>query len=387
MRNAVRYIAINFVVFVALLLLLNVLAITFYQGLQAYRTAMNPPDTSDPRARLPNYAGVNWADTHFSELSAAGVEYQSFYGWRRLPFDGQTITVDERGIRPTPGAANPDSDAPLVVFLGGSTMWGEGADNENTIPAHFTRNADMPLRVENLGESAYTAFQGYLFLRFRMLDGWRPDLVISYDGINNVGGLCRAANRAFGHGRELQMREAMRGLDRSPIPDGLKLTYFILPLKELISRLLARANSGWSDPYRLVCHEDLSRAIDVARHLLDSWVTTKQMVEVHGGHFVAVLQPVAYLGTPTVDHLSLDPIRQRNHEAVYELVRDLLGAPEYEALREHFVDLTDAFDDAGYTYIDSGHLSPEGNDIIAQRLLLATPVSKALTHAADLRRD
>lgn len=257
-------------------------------------------------------------------------------------------------------------------------MWGEGANDENTIPAHFVRHAETPLRVENLGESAYNAFQGYLFLRFKILDGWQPDLVISYDGINNVAGLCRAANRPTGHGRELQMRNAMRGLDQVRTPEALTGWYFVLPLKELLARFIRRTDPNWEDPYRAVCAEDPDRARAVAISLLNSWITTMEMVKAYGGRFVAVLQPAAYVGTPKIDYLPLDPKIKLEYDAVYGLARDLLNDPVYSKLQSHVLDLTDSLDDSGGVFIDSQHLSPKGNEIVAKRLLQSELVSEGL---------
>lgn len=382
MRNALRYAAINLTVLLGLLIGLNISAIVLYQGLQTWRFMASPAQLRDPRSLLPNYEGVGWAEAHFEELKRARVEYHSFYGWRREPFSGTTITVDERGIRPTPGSASQDQAAPLVVFLGGSTMWGEGANDENTIPAHFVRHAKMPLRVENLGESAYNAFQGYLFLKFRILEGWRPDLVVSYDGINNVEGLCRAGNRAIGHGRELQIRTAMRGLDQVRTPDALTLRYFIMPIREIIMRLRKRTDSQTPDnPYRLVCAADPNRAQNVAQGLLDSWLATLNLIDSHGGESIFVLQPAAYTGKPMINHLSVNPATKLEYEAVYGRIINLLDDKKYSRLRGRVLNLLDALDDHGTVYIDPQHVSPLGNEIMANHLLGSDLVRTSLFEA------
>lgn len=378
MRNALRYAAINLAVVLGLLLVINTLLIGTYQGMQFWRSISAKETTSDPRARLPGYEEFDWAEHHFEELRNAGVEYHSFYGWRRKPLAGRTITIDEQGIRPTPGAAPKDSRVPMVVFLGGSTMWGEGADDHNTIAAHFVQQAGTALRAKNLGESAYNAFQGYLVLRIHVLHGLRPDLVITYDGINNVAGLCRAGNRPVGHGRELQMREAMRGLDQPRVSEALTARYFVLPIQEFAIRMRRRSADGWEDPYRLVCAADAERARAVATKLLDSWTTTMELAEGIGAQFVAVLQPSAYTGEPQTDHLSLDPAVKDEYDAVYGLVRAMLGQPPYLAVRQRVLDMTNALDDAGPVYIDSQHLAPRGNQIIAKRMLEAGLVAATL---------
>ena len=363
--------AINLAVLLGLLLAINILLISAYQAAHIWRAASTPASTADRRAELPNYREIDWAAVHFEELRYASVEYHSFYGWRRKPFAGHTIAIDQMGIRPTPGAAPLESPDPLVVFLGGSTMWGEGADNHSTIPAHFVRQAGQPLRAHNLGESAFNAFQGYLFLRMHILDGLRPDLVVSYDGINNVEGLCRAGNRPIGHGRELQIREAMRGLDQRRVPDALTPRYLVLPIREFIAKLRQRSAAEREDPYRLICSSDPQRARAVAKKLVDSWDTTMQLAESVGAQFIAVLQPSAYTGTPRTDHIDLNPTVKDEYDAVYGLVRELLADPRYLALSRRVLDMTNALDNAGYVYIDPQHLSPNGNEIIARHMLEA----------------
>lgn len=371
MRNAIRFVAINLAVLLGLLLGINILLIGAYQANQLWRSGWTPASLTDHRAKLPNYQDIDWAEVHFEELRHANAEYHSFYGWRRKPLIGRTIAIDDEGVRVTPGVAPPDSPAPLVVFLGGSTMWGEGSDDHNTIPAHFVRQAGSPVRAKNLGESAYNAFQGYLILRMHILKGLRPDLVVSYDGINNVEGLCRAGNRPVGHGRELQMREAMRGLDQPRTPEALTARYLILPMREFIAKLRNRSIDERENPYRLICSSDGERAHAVARKLVDSWTTTMQLAESAGAQFIAVLQPSAYTGTPRTDHIDLNPTVKDEYDAVYGLVRSILAEPRYMALSRRVLDMTSSLDDAAYVYIDPQHLSPNGNEIIARHMLEA----------------
>ena len=53
----------------------------------------------------------------------------------------------------TPQSEFATAKSPLVVFLGGSTMWGTGVDDANTIPALFAKIAEGRYRAMNLGEA------------------------------------------------------------------------------------------------------------------------------------------------------------------------------------------------------------------------------------------
>lgn len=93
--------------------------------------------SSNPRAHLPN-ENVDWAATHFREAAELVSVHHSYVGWRRLPYRGETITIDENGIRSTYAdpAATPTK---TIACVGGSTMWGPGATDEHTIPSALAK--------------------------------------------------------------------------------------------------------------------------------------------------------------------------------------------------------------------------------------------------------
>lgn len=367
-RQNIILIWTNIQVFVLLLFFANLLAIAAYQGYQFYKkTAGNAAaERLDERAMLPNYQDVDWAWAHFRELTDVRAEYRSYVGWRRLPYSGETITIDAQGLRASHGTAASDQGAPLALFLGGSTMWGEGANDHGTIPSQFAVANAGSYEVRNFGESAYNAFQSYLFLKEQLLSGARPQLIVSYDGVNEVHGRCRAGNTTFGHGREFQIRDAMRDKDRPDSGDGaLRLSIFISPLQELIARFGSRMHAQQIGAYDYICHRDPERAQRVAQVLLDSWLTLKKTADLYGARFVAALQPVAYLGAPQTAHLTLDPVLGREYATVYPIIRTLLGEPAYRELHGLVLDLSAAFDGDEHIYIDFCHVSPNGNAIVA----------------------
>ena len=102
MKTWARTLAINVVILGFLVAAVNFLAVT----VNVVETAWGAKE--DARGRLPNYADDPWAPTHFREFAALDTEYRSYYGWRRLPFAGETITIDGNGIRRTVQGAKTD---------------------------------------------------------------------------------------------------------------------------------------------------------------------------------------------------------------------------------------------------------------------------------------
>ena len=138
-------------------------------------------------ARLPNYANVTWAKQHYNELSQLKSDYKSFIGWRRKPFQGDTINIGGRyAQRRTINDGTDKSNK--VYFFGGSAIWGSGVRDDGTIPSQFA--ATTGFWSENFGESGYTAHQDLMLLMQLLQDGHRPGIVVFYDGVNDVEAKC-----------------------------------------------------------------------------------------------------------------------------------------------------------------------------------------------------
>ena len=94
-RNLVRLILGNLVVLGFLIFSMNVASIAI---IKAYNWT-KPLQYAESHL-LPNYNGAEWARKHFSEYyDLKEADYKAFYGWRRPAFVGQTINIDERGMR------------------------------------------------------------------------------------------------------------------------------------------------------------------------------------------------------------------------------------------------------------------------------------------------
>ena len=83
--------------------------------------------------------------------------------------------------------------------------------------------------------------------------------------------------------------------------------------------------------------------------------------------FLAVLQPVAYWGSPKVDYLDLTifegMLLKKQYEAVYPLI--------IEEAKKHdidFLDLTSVYDGCDNCYIDFCHVGPQAHHRLANAL-------------------
>ena len=154
------------------------------------RTRSRSSPTSLPIGDV--YDDAPWIDDYAREFEESlHTRWQDFVYWRRTPYQGQWINVDDRGVRKTWNPALPaDGARPLrVFFFGGSTMWGSGARDDYTIPSCVARelkDRGLPLEVTNFGESGYVSKQELIALVGELEKGNVPDLVVFYDGVNDT---------------------------------------------------------------------------------------------------------------------------------------------------------------------------------------------------------
>ncbi len=148
----------------------------------------------DPRVVEAGYGGESWVARHYRELEALEDRWEPYVYFRQKPFAGATIAIDEAGRRrtwqapPTPNHRDRTKEF-RIMMLGGSSLWGFGARDDRTIPSLIARELhERGFRVEvrNLAEIGYVSTQEVVALLRELQSGYRPDLVIFYDGVNDT---------------------------------------------------------------------------------------------------------------------------------------------------------------------------------------------------------
>lgn len=359
----VKIILINIGIFLMLLIGFNLLIMSAFE-IKSYLISNNKPK-EDYRIKLPNYKEYSWTKLHFKEFRKTKREYRSYTGWRTLAFSGKTININEEGVRFTPQSIKVDEHSDLVVFIGGSTTRGYGSTDSLTIPALVSLYADGRYKTLNFGESGYRAYQGYLFLQNNIYNGLRPDVIVSYDGVNDVNGH-RIELRPDSHTREHQIKEILKGKDQSELKKNLSLKHYLFsPIQTMIKRYKLSDKSS-----NIFFDYSPKRSELVARTLLNSWLATKNMADEYGAEYLAILQPAASVGHPKLDHFKLDTINELQQKYYYPYVRDLIKNDSvYKELKGSFLDLSHSFDVDEYIFFDPGHVTPNGNLIIAKKII------------------
>ena len=147
-------------------------------GLEFGATVVNRLLRSD---NMPAYDAVQ------AEGSLTKVTQAFYVGWRGRPYQGEAVTVGEDGLRVTPPLSSESAATPIRVFtFGGSSMWGEGARDSETIPAYLQVLPSQPVEVTNFAQRAWVSTQSLMELTLALQRGNVPDVVVFYDGYNEI---------------------------------------------------------------------------------------------------------------------------------------------------------------------------------------------------------
>lgn len=158
----------------------------------AVKDALAFAEAVDPRLIREGYGGETWPIQHDRELRALADRWEPYVYFRQKPFAGETITIDADGLRRTwapPDPAERTAKVYNLLMLGGSTLWGYGARDDRTIPSLVARRLHergYRIAIRNLAEIGYVSTQEAVALVRDLQTGYRPDLVIFYDGVNDT---------------------------------------------------------------------------------------------------------------------------------------------------------------------------------------------------------
>jgi hypothetical protein len=317
--------------------------------------------TRSNRSELPNYArDYGHSRAVFADYNRIQHRYEPFVGWKALPYEGQTTHVSANGLR-TPGNDSIQIKGKEVVrFFGGSTMWGEGSDDEHTIPSLFN-GLNPEYQVFNHGQLAYNTRQELDELISVYSRNEKTDVVIFYDGVNDAAFLCPKVITELPAHRLVPMYREKLYTGKFTIIKELASKIFVDDILNLVNKMTYRPGPD-SSPYD--CLSNPAKAEAIAEIMIKNWELAHEIVTERKGQFLAVLQPAAYIGKPRTDHLELDEELGKNFHEIYRLLRQKIAARNHPWI----IDLSHAFDGDEYVFIDFCHVSPNGNEIIARQI-------------------
>ncbi len=316
-----------------------------------------------------------WMKEYVDEFcSSYKAHWVSYVYYRRDPFSGKHITIDTNGIRFTPQRDTGNSRKGLrrtrIFLLGGSTMWGTGARDSGTIAAALSRAIASdtslgPVEITNMGESGYVSTQAIIRLELELRKGNVPDIVILYDGVNDI--FSAYQNHAPG----LPQNELHRVTEFNLLVDGRRMRH--LGLKDILSRTvtaeLTRGIRGALSSPAPSPMPPAGIAGDIVRMYRGNLQIVEALSKQFGFHYEAYWQPVVFSKNRPSPYEQTQSDTMRYIRPLFLDVYRLVGQDSTLQAQPGFHNISGIFDTATLpVYIDFCHIAESGNTIIARKI-------------------
>lgn len=223
--------------------------------------------------------------------------YEAFTQFKEGPTQGRYVNVSRAGFRAGPGAPPwpPDPDAVNIFVFGGSTTFGYGVADGETIPAALGRSLEergcADAKVYNLARSNYFSSQERALFSELLVEGLIPRLAVFIDGLNEF---------QFSDGQPKYSRR-LRYLMNEEGPQLTLRTLRALPLLQIIGRVIPEPPDREPNPGQLS---------ETAERVLERWNTNRVLIESAANRFgistLFVWQPVPVFNYDLENHLFLN---------------------------------------------------------------------------------
>jgi lysophospholipase L1-like esterase len=337
------------------------------------------------RETVSYYATQDWAKRNWHEFRLA--RKQQFYpyvGWRRAPFKGQTIEVDQNGVRLTPGADCSAKSFKVFTF-GASEMWGTGSPNWGTIPAHLQKGLEKlrpgPVCVTNYAESAHVSMQNVIMLLTQLRSGNVPDVVVFYALADDIYSAYQSGRPGVIENLN-QIAARFEGRKEAPtvtLVDRLRRTYSYSLIDQLMGKLTIAKPQQEDEPTAgtLVTYEsmgvDAATLSDlIAQDYFGGYKIVSALSQEYGFKYFFFVPPTITQGnkplTPEEQEMKRKEESQTGHHKLSTSVYDIV---ERESSKyQHLYSMVHVFDPYdSLMWIDGGHATPVGNQVIAEKML------------------
>jgi len=280
--------------------------------------------------------------------------FTSWMGFRERPRRGSFVNIAPEGYRRALDGVDLGHTGTRVFALGGSTTFGYGVADDETIPARLEvhlreRFPERDVRVFNFGRGHYFSAQELALLTRLMAEGQHADLVVFLDGYNEGQEVPFFSAEMARHFEERNQQAAKE-------PSWLSG----MPLVRLLDRQAAEdagQQPAGPKPYMALSPAELNVR----------WAANRDLIRALGGglgfEVRIFLQPIAGYRNAHLEHR----LQGRWYVDAFEQIRAKVEALVPLADERDTFDATHLLEDyTAQPFVDSLHYTPEVCDLIAR---------------------
>jgi hypothetical protein len=358
---------------VALFVILNVSIWGYYKvddfkskNQESNKTPMRFKQSNEALQQLfPNFSREE-INQLISDSRRISQEYDSFTQFKEGPYKTRFVNVDVNGFRlsKNQGQWPPRKNDFVVFFFGGSTSFGYGVPDNETVASHLqeilTTKINLPVKIYNFGRAAYFSSQERILFEKLLLEGKVPDMALFMDGVNEF--ILYNGEPGYTERFKKFMREGDVSLMKSLLNE--------LPLMKLISNPILRQQDKIHDSSKSVNGNTPDDESHLLSQVIQHYQTNKKIVEAISRDFwitsVFIWQPMPLFGYDQTYHIfkNFDYATFSPHlKTGYEFVS---AVQDFREIGNNFIWLADAQRDIKEpAYVSAFHYGPKMSKAVA----------------------
>lgn len=333
-------------------------------------------ELDDKKYLLSPYKGKEWAKALYEEYDQMTGDHKEFREWGKNEFHGKYVDIDSNGVRKTWNPDDYNGKKPKTLYMfGASATWGFGARDEYTVPSFISKELNgknYAFKVSNYGEWGYAFSQELFYLITLLKDGHRPDYVMFYSwtDIYNAYQSGRPGTLHF----DFSMRTRMKELS--------DIQHIMLGVKNMLSkyskiyREIVKWNKKLDPPESLFTEVAHNYSDDELKKLLKSnlehfsnlYELLDNLSKIYHFKYMSFWLPTLFTEEKLTDEETTveSRLQDKTLTKMFIYANDAYKTNSHP----HFYNITDALKGRKKTYyLDFGHLSEEGNEVIAKRIV------------------
>ncbi|AXT54374.1 hypothetical protein D1815_00935 [Aquimarina sp. AD1] len=292
-------------------------------------------------------------------------EWDPFTEYKLKPYTGKAINIDVQGNRKTINEDTIITDSTYTIYcFGGSTMFGEGARDIMTIPSLLSKKLKekeptKKFHITNYGVPAYSRSQETALLIEALKKGKKPDIVVFYDGFNEV--LLKHPN---------YLKNVREPIKQSY--DAIKKSnkQFILALKSSnvnmgIKKLQNKLKHVEKEKYDVIINDSILD--EIIKGYRNNIKITDAISNQYRFNIFNYLQPSVYTKKLRTEYENLQYNKHEGLDKVFNKLYQQLTIDSILQNSNNFINISNCFDTSKENiFIDNCHISEYGNSIISE---------------------
>lgn len=297
---------------------------------------------------------------------AIRMDYEPFVEFLAKPYVGKHVNISELGFRyPGDGVSTIKGSGKKIFVFGGSTTFGAGVSNKETIPAYlqeaFRSAGRQDVTVYNFGTVGHFSTQERILFERLINQGYVPDAVVFIDGLNDFV-FCQIPDSTS---MSIRIKRILSG------QSGVTLAQTYARRSSIVKliRYYTKGTSVAKDAPSADCTGEEAQTKGIVRRLDSNRRMAAGVARAYGAVPVFVHQPVAAYAydnsrrvVPMRENLSTPWKQNRRGYEIFREMRD-----RGEVFNENVLWLEEATIPENM-YIDEVHYSPHFNRHIARQI-------------------